>query len=68
MMADFPWLGKVLGDLGRKKKTELDEAQELVFEMLCGEDGEVWYKAERYLKANRPDLYNKIGVSDENSH
>ena len=49
------------------EEIQLQELQEILFGMICG-SGEAFYKAERYLKAERPDLYEKIGAVDENSH
>lgn len=35
-------------------------AQDRIFDMLLGDDGQAWEEAERYLEKNRPDLYERI--------
>lgn len=32
-----------------------------LFDVLLGQDGEAFFQAERFLKANRPDLYERLG-------
>ena len=39
------------------------EACERVADMLQGDDGEAWFEAEKFLKAEAPDLYDEIGLS-----
>lgn len=33
-----------------------------IFDMLEQDDGEAFFEAEKFLKANAPKLYNKIGM------
>lgn len=39
------------------------EACERIADMLQGDDGEAWFEAEKFLKAEAPDLYDEIGMS-----
>lgn len=41
------------------------QACERILDMLHGDDGQAWSEAERFLKANAPDLYDQIGMKDE---
>jgi hypothetical protein len=36
------------------------EAQDRLFDILLGDDGQAWKEAERYLERVRPDLYQKL--------
>lgn len=38
------------------------EACERIADMLQGDDGEAWFEAEKFLKAEAPDLYDAIGL------
>ena len=35
-------------------------AQDRIFDMLLGDDGQAWEEAERYIERTRPDLYERI--------
>ena len=35
-------------------------AQDRIFDMLLGKDGQAWKEAERYLEKARPDMYERI--------
>ena len=41
------------------------EACERIADMLRQDDGEAFFEAEKFLKRNAPDLYNKIGMNPE---
>ena len=41
------------------------EACERIGDMLRQDDGEAFFEAEKFLKRNAPDLYNKIGMNPE---
>ena len=36
------------------------EAQDRLFDILLGDDGQAWKEAERYLERTRPDLYQRL--------
>lgn len=36
-------------------------AQDRVYDLLLGDDGQAWKEAERYLQRARPDLWMKLG-------
>lgn len=40
------------------------EACDRLFDIMLGDDGEAHFQAERFLKAHRPDLYNRLGLND----
>ena len=44
-----------------------DEACERIYDMLLGDDGEAFFQAERFLKANRPDLIAVLTGTDEHT-
>ena len=41
------------------------KACERIADMLRQDDGEAFFEAEKFLKRNAPDLYNKIGMNPE---
>ena len=41
------------------------EACDRIYDMLLQDDGQAFSEAERFLKANAPDLYNKIGTNND---
>ena len=41
------------------------EACERIADMLRQDDGEAFFEAEKFLKRNAPDLYDKIGMNPE---
>lgn len=43
----------------------LNEAFDRLFDIMLGDDGEAYFQAERFLKAHRPDLYNRIGQAKD---
>jgi hypothetical protein len=45
--------------------TLLNEAFDRLFDIMLGDDGEAYFQAERFLKAHRPDLYNRIGQAKD---
>jgi hypothetical protein len=45
--------------------TLLNEAFDLLFDIMLGDDGEAYFQAERFLKAHRPDLYDRIGQAKD---
>lgn len=38
----------------------LQDAQNRLFDMLLGDDGQAWKEAERYLERTRPDLHERL--------
>lgn len=68
-----PTRGQPIASLGRviahppQPLSLFDEACDRLFDMLQGDDGEAWIQAERFLKAHRPDLYNRLGMSEPNT-
>lgn len=38
----------------------LAEAQNRVYDMALGDDGEAWCEAHKYLERERPDLYRRL--------
>lgn len=44
---------------------EESEAQNRLFDVLRGDDGQAWKEAERYLERERPDLYAALNQHTE---
>jgi len=40
--------------------SDVGAAQDRLFDILLGDDGQAWKEAERYLEKARPDLYERI--------
>lgn len=39
---------------------QVEAAQDRLFDVLLGDDGQAWKEAERYIERTRPDLYERI--------
>lgn len=44
--------------------SELDEAQDRIFDLLLGDDAQAYKEAERYLAKTRPDLKARLDARD----
>jgi hypothetical protein len=51
---------KILSQALENQKQQTEDAQDRIFDMLLGDDGQAWREAEEYLRRKRPDLHQRL--------